>query len=90
MPDEEDVNAEVFAVGLPDDLKMTTQATVVNRSFSAPPGLVSEFLWSLFLFHFVSLYMVPPQITRSVSKGSLLKTDIAVYKIKNSDNCKSS
>ena len=42
--DEEDVNAEVFAVGLPDDLKMTSQVTVVNRSFSAPPGLVSGLL----------------------------------------------
>jgi len=37
--DEEAVNAEVHAVGLSDSLKMTSQTTATNRSFSAPPDL---------------------------------------------------
>ena len=39
--DEQDIHAEVCAVGLPDDLKMTSGGAGMNRSFSAPPGLVS-------------------------------------------------
>lgn len=42
--EDHNVNAEVNEVGLPDELRMTSNNAAMNRSFSAPPTLVCVFL----------------------------------------------